>query len=512
MSPYDRVPYPSVPVAQSHPDRLATIASLSGLRPAAPESCRVLEIGCAAGGNLIPMAAGLPGSQFVGIDASAVQLEEAERLVAELGLSNVELVHRDLGADGALAGDPFDYVVCQGVFSWVSPDAQEAILRLSAQRLAPQGVAYLNTNVFPGWKMRIALRDLLRHHTGSFERPEERIAEARALLDSLDETLGHDAFANHLRQELTGVRGVGDAYLFHEYLEGENRPLYFHELIDRTRAAGLDYLGEANFTDTSGSLFPERIRAGLTRASEDFVRLEQRADFTSGRSYRSSLFCLAGAGGAGRADLGACYAACRIGPRTVDRSLDSTIPEPFEFSTDVVRRATVSDPLVKAAVVALGERWPRSLSLSDLLPEALARLERKPDGGAARLEAGLLDLFARGAVRLSPRAVELATEVSPRPLAFAPARALASRWGLVPNLLHQVVALDPFEQVLVAALDGERDPAQLVSRLVAATEEGLLKVSVEGAPVSDPAGLEAAYAEALPERLRSLRERALLLS
>ena len=35
-------------------------------------SCRVLELGCAAGGNLLPMAASLPDSEFVGIDIAPV--------------------------------------------------------------------------------------------------------------------------------------------------------------------------------------------------------------------------------------------------------------------------------------------------------------------------------------------------------------------------------------------------------------------------------------------------------
>lgn len=71
---YDEVPYESYPFAQTHPDRLATVATLLGLRPAPVEQCRVLELGCAGGGNLIPMALTLPESTFVGIDLSARQI------------------------------------------------------------------------------------------------------------------------------------------------------------------------------------------------------------------------------------------------------------------------------------------------------------------------------------------------------------------------------------------------------------------------------------------------------
>jgi hypothetical protein len=54
---YDDVPYPVLCFVQTHPDRLATCARLLGMDPAPVEHCRVLELGCASGGNLLPMAA-----------------------------------------------------------------------------------------------------------------------------------------------------------------------------------------------------------------------------------------------------------------------------------------------------------------------------------------------------------------------------------------------------------------------------------------------------------------------
>jgi hypothetical protein len=52
---YDEVLYEGHPFAQTHPDRLATIARVFGMTPAAPSECRLLEIGCGDGGNLVPM-------------------------------------------------------------------------------------------------------------------------------------------------------------------------------------------------------------------------------------------------------------------------------------------------------------------------------------------------------------------------------------------------------------------------------------------------------------------------
>ena len=83
---YDAVPYPDKPRPATHPDHLAALARLVGLSPAPARRCRVLELGCAAGANLWPMAQYLPESEFVGADFSPVQIENGRRFVAWQGL------------------------------------------------------------------------------------------------------------------------------------------------------------------------------------------------------------------------------------------------------------------------------------------------------------------------------------------------------------------------------------------------------------------------------------------
>src|SRR5262249_54513515 len=75
---YDEVPYDSLAFPQTHPGTMATVASLFGMTPAPVTNCRVLELGCAAGFNLIPMAASLPDSRFVGVDLSPRQVLDGQ--------------------------------------------------------------------------------------------------------------------------------------------------------------------------------------------------------------------------------------------------------------------------------------------------------------------------------------------------------------------------------------------------------------------------------------------------
>src|SRR5262249_57866616 len=64
---YDELPYVSQPFPQTHPDRLATLGHLFGLVPAPLIRCRVLELGCASGGEPGPPAFPPPRRGVVGV-------------------------------------------------------------------------------------------------------------------------------------------------------------------------------------------------------------------------------------------------------------------------------------------------------------------------------------------------------------------------------------------------------------------------------------------------------------
>src|ERR1044072_777143 len=121
---YDQVRYSNFPYAQTHPDRLATVAILHGLEPPDPFRARVLEIGCGAGGNLMAMAAATPGISAVGVDLASAPLEGGRAIAADVGVGNVELRQGDVRelTDGSLGA--FDYIVAHGVYGWIPADAR----------------------------------------------------------------------------------------------------------------------------------------------------------------------------------------------------------------------------------------------------------------------------------------------------------------------------------------------------------------------------------------------------
>ena len=208
---YDAVPYRRQSYACTHPDRLASLAILLGLTPAPVDRCRVLEIGCASGDNLIPMAQTLPESQFVGIDLSERQIAVGQADIRALGLPNITLRQLDLLDVNAAQFGQFDYIIAHGVYSWVPPAVRDKLLAICQDHLAPSGIAYISYNVYPGWHFVEAVRHMMLYRTRGEAEPQRRAAQARSMLDfavgaSRSQNALYSAFLKWHRSLSTGRR------------------------------------------------------------------------------------------------------------------------------------------------------------------------------------------------------------------------------------------------------------------------------------------------------------------
>jgi cyclopropane fatty-acyl-phospholipid synthase-like methyltransferase len=201
---YDAVPYESRSFIETHPDHLATIATLFGLEPPAIDRCRVLELGCSHGSNLIPMASALPGSVFVGIDLSTAQIAEGQKAVAVKGLTNIQLkVMNILDVDESLGG--FDYLVSHGVYAWVPPAIQDKIFNICATQLTPNGIAFISYNAYPGWYIKKVVRDMIFYHASQFADPLQKVRQARSFVEYLAHAVLPE-FVQHLREQPSHCR------------------------------------------------------------------------------------------------------------------------------------------------------------------------------------------------------------------------------------------------------------------------------------------------------------------
>src|SRR3954452_24739891 len=247
---YDDVPYSNYPYAQTHPDRLATVAILHGLEPPDPFHARVLELGCGAGGNLMAMAAATPGIRAVGIDLAAGPIADGSAATAAIRLNNVELRQGDVRelAGGALG--EFDYVVAHGLYGWVPQDARDALLATIGASLAPHGIAYVSYNAQPGGYFRQMLRDAGLWHARDVDPADDlgRAQKAQELYVFLKEqrVTTADTYGALLEREVPSLADGPLYRLVHDDLSESWQPLWFAEFAAHAAGHGLGYVGEAD--------------------------------------------------------------------------------------------------------------------------------------------------------------------------------------------------------------------------------------------------------------------------
>jgi len=520
-STYDLLPYASSAYPQTHPDKLAAIGKLFGMQPVPPDRARVLEIACAGGGNLIPMAAELPNATFLGIDLSARQIAEGHANLAGLHLPNVELRQMDIAKVDASLGK-FDYIIAHGVYSWVSRELQDKLMTISRENLSAQGIAYISYNTNPGWRMRGMIRDTMVYHAKQFSDVTQQVQQARALLDFLATSVPNETspYAILLKQELAVLRNSSDSYLLHEFLEEVNEPLYFHQFAERATAHGLQYLGESEFHMMLASNFPPQVVETLRKIAPDLIRMEQCIDFLHNRSFRQSLLVHQGIAlnrNLNWRNMEGLHVASSLRP--VAPAADASPTAMAEFRGPRDATFATPDPVVRAAFTILSERWPQTMALQDLRVAARARVNAGAaaarSGGTAERDAemigaDLLKCVGASLVEARTRPYPLVLEVSGRPRANEVARLEASKGHWLTNLRHEPIRVDEFCRQIIRYLDGTRDHAALIDALDLLVVSGELVIRQGETPVMDPAAVRKVLAQILPEGLVKLAKQGFL--
>ncbi|HEY6401059.1 MAG TPA: class I SAM-dependent methyltransferase [Blastocatellia bacterium] len=480
---YDRVAYIGYPFAQTHPERLATLATLFGLQPAPANNCRVLELGAGDGGNLIPMAFSLPGSCFIGIDLAEEPVVRGKSMIQRLDLPNIELRREDIMRfDGQERS--FDYIIAHGVFSWIPAVGRERILELCRKLLAPHGVAYISYNCYPGYHLRNMTREMMRFHTRAMADPKEQVQQSLLLLRWLlrmfpdEETAGADLYGALLTEQLDLLVGHRhEEQIYHDDLAAENTPFHFHQFIALAERHGLQYLAEADYSEMQDFIYPEPIRETLGQFSdEQIVIKEQYLDFLRCRTFRRTLLCHTEATVQRRIDpalMTKFYFESQAKPVSAQPDLSPGVIE--EFHGPRGGKAQTDFPLAKAALLELCDQWPRYLDWNELLQAAVARLgpaeqfetESGFDEKAKTLLEILLAIYGSDLVRLHSLPPQFVTGVSERPVASPLARAQANRGVVVTSLSHKSVELgDSLIVELLLLLDGTRDHEALRAEMM----------------------------------------------
>lgn len=485
---YDLVPYPSGAFRQTHPDHLAALATLYGMNPAPAPTCRVLELGCASGGNLIPMAVSLPTATFVGIDYSRREIDDGLGRIAALGLSNLSLRHMDILDVSDIRAElgTFDYILVHGVFSWVPEAVRLRILEICRDGLSNQGVAYISYNAYPGWHIRQFVRGLTRFHVRNIEDPKERARQARSVLAFAENAVpAIDAlYKAELKGQLDRVAQLTDEVLLHDELGDCNQPYYFHEFMELAGQYDLQFLTEADPSYMRMERYAPQVQQALSGAG-DLVVTGQYLDFLGCRPFRQTLLCpkqvaLQRSPQPNSIAQFSIQGTCSPVSKKVD--LSTGVVERFQSSNHVI--IGLDEPLSKAALLYLHRVAPQPVPFESLLLAAYGLLDREgvpSNSDREGLGELLLAVHGGGMVELHLHPPSFAATPSERPRVSALLRHQIQQEPFIVNLLHQNVHIeDPLARFMISYLDGQTDRAALLSAVEAELTQGRLVLPSDG--------------------------------
>lgn len=288
---YDKRVYTSNAFSFSSPGHVRAAAHLYGLDSIPLKMARVLELGCAGGGNLLPFAVSFPQAQVVGIDLSSVQVEQGQRVIKSLGINNLQLHTMSL-TDITPEFGQFDYIIAHGVFSWVPHEVREAILRILRYNLSPNGIGYISYNTYPGWKAGDIVRDAMLMHSHDAGSDDDRLDSAKAVLNLLSDGIAaSNPLAPSLRGAVAQLRTQSDYYVAHEYLETFNNPCYLLEFVSLADQHDLTHVGDAEPHLEMAATYGQnaQLNHSLIALGKPRELRQQYLDFAVGRNFRKSM-------------------------------------------------------------------------------------------------------------------------------------------------------------------------------------------------------------------------------
>ena len=516
---YTEVPYHSDAFGQSSPETLEVIATLFGLTPPPAATARVLELGCASGGNLMPFAARHERSHCVGIDLVELQIEQGQQILKATGLANVTLTTMSIDDIDASFGQ-FDYIICHGVYSWVPASVQDAILRVCKNNLSPDGVAYVSYNTYPGWKTKEIVRDAMLLRAGGGTSAQEKLGRAKGMVEFLHQRAPVGSVLKAiLNDAVPSLDKSGEHYLMHEYLELCNAPCYFKDFLARAQPHGLAYLGEAQPQIMFASNFGQDVAGPLlAELSHSQVELEQYLDFVVNRTFRQTL--LVHAPHISRLNYSLTKAPLeQLHYAGLFDPLEQTDPNSLAV-TALCNGAKLqfNRPAQQVAVKAIHASYPATITFAQLVKAVQTKMKLDAAECEQEVKTLLEYLIVSGAVRYRCQAVVAASKVSKKPTALPFERQKALRFALAPvrypvaNVWHEALALDPVEHCLLGALDGKTDAAGLAKHLEQAVAQGKLHFLQDGQAVTDASEITRRSQASIAPTLERMLRKGLLMA
>ncbi len=515
---YDSFPYTSYPFSKSHPAHLRTSAKFLGLDAPPLEQAKILELGCAAGGNILPFAVQYPNAQVLGVDISQVHIDKGNELIKRLNITNATLTACSITDIDESFGQ-FDYIIAHGVYSWVTDEVRTKMLQICKQNLTANGVAYVSYNTLPGWNTLATIRDMALYHAKNFDKTEEKIMQAKSLLGFVNDAIKNSdhAYAKLMMESVNLLKNKPDYYIAHDFLELNNKPFYFSQFIEDSRSHGLQYLSDADISNMYIHNYPATISEKLSEIT-DVVRMEQYLDFVTNKTFRSTLLCHDSV--------------------PIDRTLNLKMARLFYYKMEITPEVEADAAVMQAGVEArfyLGDDVEKTISTENPILKAILYIlsvskkfvvydyiiqmvvDRLPEVAKEEIEAqanlSLLDLFLRGKIKVRMDALHVQTNVTDTPEVWSYTLAQVDELtnSVVTNLHHEILRLSLIEMYLIRYLDGKNSKDQILDHLIGHVKKNDFEVNYGGKKITSDEKLKTVLSLAYMDAVERFAKNALLV-
>jgi SAM-dependent methyltransferase len=425
---YSEKRYPDLSHPATDPARIAVSARVAGLqRLPLPEQARVLEFGCAAGQNLLPLAARYPRSEFTGLDYSDTAIRKARQASYEAGLENIRFETADL--EHWRPSHPCDYLIVHGIFSWVPDAVKTRVLDLCGQVISDSGVVCISYNTLPGWALRRDVAPLVKALAGN---PAAAglggsVTEVAASLAGMAGTA--TAYGAHVRAVCQDLVRKGEAVLPFDDLAPVCDAVYFAQFAGWAAQRGLRYLGEASLADNlPAGISPEAFEK-LAPLAADPMLLQQTLD---------------------------------------DRTTTAVVMH-FTAGVGEVELPAAESRVVEVFRQVLAEAAPSCWPVRELMERTAERLDGgwEPTRHSQEVAGWIYQAARLGGIELRSEPLDIGRESLARPRVSALNRHFAGQGRPVVDARHASCHFPRGHEQLLAAMDGNRPAEELAARAAA---------------------------------------------
>ncbi len=254
------------------------------------------ELHCGSAVTATLLASCNPLGDFHAIDARPELLDKGRALAKDGAVRNITF--HEAGIEAALGKTlpAFDYIVLNGIYSWVPLQERGLVLAFLRKFLKPGGAVYASYNARPGWNRLDPFRRIFREATRGLKAdPKQRLDVAREIYAKLLEARAPAIAATGVTPaSLAEIDRIPIEVIAADYANDFAEPLYVTELFSDFAAIDCVFAGPSDMAESATTLSGhEPFKSILARLPQPAGR-ELAKDMLRDTRFRRDVFVRGG--------------------------------------------------------------------------------------------------------------------------------------------------------------------------------------------------------------------------